>query len=188
MDKIVIDIETKNTIADVGGQENLKNLDISFVGVFSYSQNKYLSFFEKDFKHLEDLLKKTGLFIGFSSNRFDIPVLSRHFNMDLRKIESLDMLDEIEEKLGHRIGLGQLAHTNLGVGKTGHGLEAITLYKEGRLSELEKYCINDVKITKDLYELGKKQGHLMVPTDHGQKTVKVNFDWLDKIPLANTLF
>lgn len=188
MDKIVLDIETKNTIADVGGQENIKNLDISFVGAFSYSQNKYLSFFEKDFKSLEFLLKKTGLMIGFSSNRFDIPILSRHFNMNLKKIESLDMLDEVEEKLGHRIGLDQLAQANLGIGKTGHGLEAITFYKEGRLEELEKYCINDVKITKELYELCKKQGHLLVPTDHGKRTIRVKFDWQDKIPLANTLF
>lgn len=188
MDKIVLDIETKNTIADVGGQENIKNLNISFVGVFSYNQNKYLSFFEKDFKRLENLLKTTGLLIGFSSNRFDIPVLSRYFNLNLKKIESLDMLDEIEEKLGHRIGLNQLAQANLGIGKTGHGLEAITFYKEGRLAELEKYCINDVKITKNLYELGKKQGHFLVPTDHGKKTVRVKLDWQDKMPTFNTLF
>ena len=188
MDKLVIDIETKNTIQDVGGPQNIPQLSMSFVGVYSYNQNKYLSFFEKDFKHLENLLKKTGLLIGFSSNRFDIPVLSRHFNINLRKIESLDMLDEIEEKLGHRIGLDQLAQANLGVGKTGHGLEAIALYKEGRLEELEKYCINDVKITKELYELCKKQSYLLVPTDHGRKTVRVKFDWHDKMPITNTLF
>ncbi|HEY4499609.1 MAG TPA: ribonuclease H-like domain-containing protein [Candidatus Paceibacterota bacterium] len=188
MDKLVIDIETKNTIADVGGPQNIPKLSMSFVGVYSYNQDKYLSFHEDRFDQLKLILQRAGLIIGFSSNRFDIPVLSRHFNLNLKSVESLDMLDEIEEKLGHRVGLDLLAQTNLGVGKTSHGLEAITFYKEGRLEELEKYCINDVKITKDLYELGKKQKYLLIPTNHGKDTKKVEFDWQEKMPLPNTLF
>jgi len=184
----VIDIETKNTIQEVGGQEHIPKLSMSFVGVYSYKQDQYLSFFEKEFPALKSLLQRAGLIIGFSTNRFDIPVLSHHFNLNLKTIESLDILDDIEEKLGHRVGLDLLAHTNLGVGKTSHGLEAITFYKEGRFEELEKYCINDVKITKDLYELGKKQGHLLVPTNHGKDIVKVSMEWNNRLPLLNTLF
>jgi len=53
---------------------------------------------------------------------------------------------------------------------------------------LKDYCINDVKITRKLYDLGKKQGHLLVPTDHGRSIAKVEFDWKEKIPLGNFLF
>ena len=35
LDKLVFDIETKNSIADVGGQEKIRDLDVSFVGVYS---------------------------------------------------------------------------------------------------------------------------------------------------------
>ena len=35
MDQIVFDIETKNSFADVGGEANLKKLDVSVVGVYS---------------------------------------------------------------------------------------------------------------------------------------------------------
>ena len=188
MDKLVIDIETKNTIADVGGPQNIPNLSMSFVGVYSYSKDKYFSFFEKDFTALDQMLVRAGMIIGFSINRFDLPILNRHFQRNFNTIETLDILDEIEEKLGHRIGLNQLAYTNLGIGKTSHGLEAITFYNEGRFEELEKYCINDVKITKDLYDLGKRQGNLLVPTNHGRDIIKVEFDWKDRLPIANTLF
>ena len=75
MDKLVIDIETKNTFADVGGQEHIKKLDASFVGVYSYNKDAYFSFFENQFGELNELLKKAGLIIGFSINRFDIPIL-----------------------------------------------------------------------------------------------------------------
>ncbi len=188
MDKLVIDIETKNTFQDVGGYDHLTDLKISFVGVYSYKQSAYLSFFENELEQLGPILQSAGLIIGFSTNRFDIPILNEYFRFNVKAIESLDILDDIEQKLGHRISLDQLAMTNLKVGKTAHGLEAIKFYNEGRFEDLKNYCLNDVKITKDLYELGIKQGHLLVPTNHGAEIVKVNFNWHEQMPVANTLF
>ena len=187
-DKLVIDIETKNTFEDVGGQDHLLDLEMSFVGVYSYNQDKYFGFFEHEFKNLEPILKSTDLIVGFSSNRFDIPILNKYYDCNVKAIESLDILDEIEEKLGHRVKLDTLAMTNLKVGKTAHGLEAIKFYNEKRWDDLKNYCINDVKITRELYDLGKKQGYLMVPTNHGRSIAKVEFDWNEKIPLGNFLF
>ena len=188
MDKLVIDIETKNTFQDVGGYQNLTDLLISFVGVYSYQQNAYLSFFENEFDQLKSVLQNAGLIIGFSINRFDLPILNKHLGINLNTIENIDILDDIEQKLGHRVGLDWLAQTNLKIGKTGHGLEAIKLYKEGKLEELKNYCLQDVKLTKDLYELGKKQGHLLVPTNYGAEIAKVEFNWQERMPAANTLF
>lgn len=187
MDKLVIDIETKNTFQDVGGQQNLTDLLISFVGVYSYQQNAYLSFFEHELDQLKSLLQNAGLIIGFSINRFDLPILNKHLGINLNEIENIDILDDIEQKLGHRVGLDWLAQTNLKVGKSAHGLEAIKFYKEGRLEELKNYCLQDVKLTKDLYELGKKQGHLLVPTNYGAEIAKVEFNWQERMPtLTNT--
>lgn len=182
MDKLVIDIETKDSFADVGGQAFLTKLRISFVGVYSYNQNAYLSFFENELDKLGPVLQSAGLVIGFSSNRFDLPILNEYYPFNVKAIESLDILDDIEEKLGHRVSLDHLAHTNLKVGKTAHGLEAIKFYNEGRFEDLKNYCLNDVKITKDLYELGIKQGYLLVPTNHGKEIVKVSFNWHARLP------
>lgn len=188
-DKLVIDIETKNSFADVGGHDHLLDLEMSYVGIYSYNLDKYFGFFEHEFEQLEPYLKSTDLIIGFSSNRFDIPILNKYYNFNVKAIESLDMLDEIEEKLGHRVKLDHLAQTNLKIGKTApSGLEAIKLYNEKRWDDLKNYCLNDVKITKELYDLGKKQGHLLVPTDHGRSIAKVEFDWNKKIPFGNFLF
>ena len=189
MDRLVIDIETKNSFADVGGRgdENLKKLDASFVGIYSYNQNKYLSFHERQLDAVGPLLQKAGLIIGFSINRFDIPVLEKYCKFNLRAIQRLDILDEIESALGHRISLDLLAKTNLGIGKTSHGLEAIKFYNEGRFQDLEDYCLNDVKITKDLYDLAKKQGHLMVPQRNSNEPAKASFNWKEQI-LPSTLF
>ncbi|MDE2001350.1 MAG: ribonuclease H-like domain-containing protein [Patescibacteria group bacterium] len=186
MDKLVIDIETKNTFQDVGGYKNLTQLKMSFVGVYSYNKDEYLSFFENEFDKLGPVLQSASLIITFSGNRFDIPILNEYYPFNVKAIESLDILDDIEEKLGHRVKLDVLAHTNLGVGKSGSGLDAIRYYDEGKFEELKKYCLQDVKVTKDLYELGLKQGYLMVPTDHGRSVAKVEFNWKHRLPSIGT--
>ncbi len=179
-DTVVIDIETKNTFADVG-RDNFGELQISVVGAYSYNQNKYLCYEEHELADLGELLKNTDLIIGFAITRFDLPVMAKHYDFDLFAIPRIDILDEIEISIGKRISLELLAQQNLGYGKTGHGLEAPNLYEQGRMEELKSYCLNDVKVTKDLYDLAKKQGHLMVPQRNEPEPIKTTFDWNERL-------
>lgn len=179
-DTIVIDIETKNTFLEVG-RDNFSGLEISLVGLYSYNKNKYFAFEEHQLADAGEILKDSDLIIGFAISRFDLPVMAKHYDFDLFSIPRIDLLDEIEDMTGKRIGLDLLAQTNLGVGKNGHGLEATILYREGKIDELKKYCLNDVKITKELYDLAKIQGHLMVPQRNQPQPVKVSFDWREKL-------
>ena len=135
-----------------------------------------------------ELLKRAGLVIGFAINRFDIPVLNKHYNFNLFSLQRLDILEEIELALGQRISLNHLAKINLNMEKThSSGLEAIRLYNEGKLEELKDYCLNDVKITRGLYELAKKQGYLTVPDRKTGENLKANFNWQEEL-LPATLF
>lgn len=179
LDKLVIDIETSNSFADVGGKQNIHLLEISVIGAYSYKRDEFLSFEKKDFPEFEKLLKDTGAFIGFALHYFDIPVLKTHFPhllQEFKKLKVIDILEEVENQRGHKIGLDALAQANVNAGKTGHGLEAIELYREGRIEELKNYCLNDVKLTRDLYELALQQGHLIIPSRYSMP-VKINIAW-----------
>ncbi len=190
-DVIVIDIETKNTFFDVGGQDNIRDLDMSLTCVYSYNSNKYMSFWEEDLQELGKILQSAGLVVGFSINRFDMPVLDKYFSFNTRALKRLDLLEEIEAVFGKRIGLDLLAMTNLGIGKTHHGLDAIKFWNEGNLQELESYCRNDVKVTKELYDLALLQGYLMLPEKGSDNLIKVPLELKGKVREAtdeNTLF
>jgi len=50
-----------------------------------------------------------------------------------------------------------VAQGTLGSGKSGSGLEALLYYKNGRMDLLKKYCTDDVKITKQIYDLRAKK-------------------------------
>lgn len=175
MDKIVLDIETKNTFSEVG-RDNFGALEVSLIGLYSYNKNEYFSFEENEIEKAGDFLKKADLIIGFSISRFDLPVLKKHFNFDLFSIPRFDILDEIELTLGKRIGLDLLAKTNLGSGKNGQSLEAPILYREGKIEELKNYCLNDVKITKELYDLAKEQGYLLIPQKDAKENIKADLE------------
>jgi DEAD/DEAH box helicase domain-containing protein len=179
-DTIVIDIETKNTFADVG-RDNFGDLQISVVGVYSYNKDEYIAFEEREMDKLAELLRETELIVGFSITRFDLPVMAKHFDFDLFNIPRIDLLDEIELVSGKRISLDLLAKQNLGYGKTGHGLDAPILFEQGKLDELKKYCLHDVKVTKELYDLAKKQGHLLVPQRDNPEPLKTDFDWKERL-------
>ena len=61
--------------------------------------------------------------------------------------------------------LDALALANLGQAKTGHGALAPELWQQGRYHEVIRYCLNDVWLTKQLFD---KRKSLIDPTN-GEK-------------------
>lgn len=170
MDTLVIDIETKNFFTDAG-RDNFDAINISVVGAYSYLRGEERCFDERELPELAEWLARAKLIVGFGINRYDIPILNRYLPMNLWDIERFDILDGIERATGDRISLNRLAKVNLGVGKNGHGSQAIRLYEEGRMEELKAYCLKDVQITKELYDLLAAQKYLLVPRrDTGELT------------------
>ncbi len=182
MDTLVFDIETKNFFTDPGvGWNNFDALEVSMVCVYSYSKDKYFSFGENELAEAAELFDSGSLLVGFSINSYDIPVLNVHFGKlpgtktDLWSKNRLDLLEEVEIALGRRISLDKLSRANLGIGKERKGFEAITLYKNGEIDELKKYCLQDVRLTKDLYDLYRTKGEFSVPDARTGEISKVNF-------------
>ena len=168
-DKIVLDLETKKTFDEVGGQHNRHLLGVSLVGIYSYNRDKYRSFKEEEFSELLQLLQDTELVIGFNSKSFDFTVLQPYFKgFDLGKIQHLDILEEIVFALGHRLKLETVAMSTLGYGKSGSGLDAIMYYRQQDWESLSKYCLDDVKVTREVYEYGLNHGYIWY-TNSGQK-------------------
>jgi len=182
MDTLVFDIETQNFFTDPGvGWDNFAALKISVVGVYSYLQNKYFVFEENEMEALAELFASAGTIVGFSMNRYDVPVLNNYLQKlgadtpRLWEMKRVDLLEEIEMAANQRVSLSRLAEVNLGVKKDRHGSEAIALYRDGKIAELKEYCLNDVKLTKELYDLYLKQNYFMMPDKKTGEIVKVGF-------------
>ncbi len=67
-------------------------------------------------------------------------------------------MEDVERHLGFRVSLDNLAHTSLGAQKSAQGMQAIQWWREGNIDAIKKYCLDDVRLTRDLYEYGRKNG------------------------------
>lgn len=158
MRKIIFDIETDGIITNAGSRQILPNIYV--VCIYDSETDKYQSFTQEQLKNLWPILEKADLLIGYNSDSFDIPILNKYYSGDLSKIASLDLLAEIKDSLGKRIKLDSVAEATLGRKKTSHGLEAMEWWKQGRYDDVIKYCTEDVRITKDIYDYALKNGIL----------------------------
>jgi DEAD/DEAH box helicase domain-containing protein len=177
MKKIVFDIETKNIFQDVGSSDPA-DLDISLVGLYDYDTNRYTSYLEEEFPQMFDILDKADMLITYNGDHFDIPLLNKYYKKagrgDLTKVRSLDILKEIKNSYGRRMKLDQIAEGTFGVNKSGNGLEAVAWWRTGEIEKIRKYCLDDVKITKDVYEYALKNKKLIFKEGPFTKEVKLD--------------
>jgi predicted PolB exonuclease-like 3'-5' exonuclease len=178
MRKIVFDIETKNTFAEVGTRDPAL-LDLSLVSIHDSETNLITSYFEEDLGNLWPILEYADVLIGFNSNHFDIPILNKYYPGDLANLKSLDLLVEIRNSLGRRIGLDAIAEATLGTRKTGHGLQAIEWWRNGEIEKLRLYCEQDVKVTKAVYDFAQENGYLKFRADDGLRKIPLNTELWD---------
>jgi len=157
MRKIVFDIETTNFFTDTGSNDPA-SLSLACVCVHDSATDAYSSFFEEDLPGLWPLLEQADMLIGYNSDHFDIPLLNKYYPGDLSAIKSLDLMKEIQKVLGRRIGLGAVASATLGKGKIADGGLAIGWWKRGEKQKVVDYCIDDVRITKELYDHALRNG------------------------------
>jgi DEAD/DEAH box helicase domain-containing protein len=176
MREIVLDIETQNIFER--GNRDASKLRISFVGIFDYATNEYLGFFENDLPKLWQTLEHCDRLIGYNIKGFDIPVMNAHYAGDLSKLLQLDLMEEITKTTGFRLKLDDVAQATLGMGKSGSGLDAVKYYQEGRLDLLKEYCLQDVKVTKQVYEFGRMHGHVLYPDRFKNEKIKVPVNFM----------
>ena len=171
--RLVFDIETQKEFAEVGGYRNVHLLGVAVAGVFNYADNTLRAYTEAEMPELEKVMAAASLIIGFNTKHFDYHVLQPYFkNLDLLGASTLDLMENIEGVLGFRVSLDSLAKNTLGAQKTSHGLEALKWFREGKIEEVKNYCLQDVKLTRELYEYGLNHGSVMFESRvDGLKTI-----------------
>lgn len=169
---VVLDLETKYTFREMS---DTQKLGITVVGVYDYHDQSSKVFTEKEIPQLFKLLETSSYIIGFNINSFDMQVLQGYYPGKIDHFLTFDILDDIKIKIGRRLALNDLISTTLGKKKTGHGLMAIEYFKEGRWDELKKYCMDDVSLTKDLFEFGAKTGEIYYLNERGRIPIKVEW-------------
>lgn len=174
---VYFDLETQRTANDAGGWDKKRDMGMSVGVTYSTATGQYQIYSEKRVHDLVNELLRADLVVGFNNINFDYEVLMGYTAYDLPALVStLDLLVELEKKLGHRLSLDAVATATLGVGKTADGLDAIRWWREGKILEIAEYCCFDVKVTRLVHEYGRDQKRLFY-VDRFQQKRQVDIDW-----------
>lgn len=179
MKRITFDIETEG---DFRGNGDFSNLEITVVGTHDSETGEFKGFFREEFPAMWKLFESADILVGYNSDHFDIPILNKYYAGDLTKIKSVDLLKEVREVLGRRLKLQSIAEATLGRGKISDGLEAMNWWAEGKKDKVMEYCIEDVRITNELYEYAKKNGSLKYKDYEGVREVKLDTSGWETLP------
>ena len=179
---VYLDIETKKSAEEVGGWQNTHLMGVSVAVIFDSLEDRFITFFEENIEGLFTHLGKADLVVGFNIKQFDYKVLGAYTSTDLGNLPTFDILEDIYHRLGFRLGLDHLASETLKQGKTADGLQALEWFKQGEIDKVVEYCSQDVAITRDLFQFGLQNGHLIYKGKRTNCKMRLRVDWrLDKL-------
>ena len=167
---LVFDIETQNTFQEVGKYDP-RLLKVSLVGAFDYADGQYTSYLEEDLPALWKKMEQASVVIGYNIIGFDLPVLNNYYPGDLTKLPTIDLMYILEKQIGFRLKLDDVAKGTLDIGKSGSGLMAVEYWKKGEIDKLRDYCLQDVKVTKELFDYAREYRHLKYKDRQGTEVV-----------------
>ncbi|MGC9521517.1 MAG: ribonuclease H-like domain-containing protein, partial [Anaerolineae bacterium] len=122
-------------------------------------------------------LSEADLVVGYNLYGFDYPVLQHYTDeIVLAELPTVDMMVEIQRRLGFRLKLDSIATATLNMQKSADGLQAVRWWREGRVDEIIAYCRQDVEVTRQIYEFGKQNRYIQY-YDRQFRIKKVPVSW-----------
>ncbi len=181
---VYFDLETQRSFRDVGGYSHKEKMGISVAVTYSTARGNYEIYTETELDKLGDELIKADLVVGWNHVQFDYAVLQASvFHTLIEQTINLDMMLDLETRLGFRLKLDSVASATLGTGKTADGLDALRWWQEYKKSgdfsamrKIAEYCAFDVKVTKCVHEYALEHGILKYDDKSG-RIAEVSVDW-----------
>lgn len=174
---IVFDLETQRSIQEVSGRSQFDRLGVSVAVLFDSATGTTEVYREEQIGALIRRLQEAPLIVGFNVLHFDYAVLAGYGAIDYRALPTVDLMQHVVNALGFRLSLDNLIRTTLGAQKSGTGLQALQWYREGNWEALIAYCRDDVLFTRDLYEFGKQNGHVLYFDAKFRIVKKIKVSW-----------
>jgi len=174
---VYFDLETQRSANDVGGWAHKDRMGMSVGVTYSTREKRYRIYAEEDAEELINEILAADLVIGYNHIHFDYEVLQGYSIWEIGgQARSLDLMVDLEARLGHRPKLEAVASACLGAGKTADGIDAIKWWRQGEIMKIAEYCCFDVKVTRQVHEYGVEHGFVKY-TDRNGREQEVQVDW-----------
>jgi len=187
MNALIYDIEIKRAIPPRDGPLELgiqycagwhdhANMGISVIGAYDYAIGRYRVFCDDNKAEFFEAMESADLLVSFNGLGFDDKVIRAcWFSAFHPGAKSYDLLNEIWHAAGLEptfnyhthsgYGLDAMCEANFGRRKTGNGALAPVLWQQGKIGATIGYCLNDITLTKMLFDRALLGEPLVSPKD-----------------------
>lgn len=175
---LVLDIETQRLVQEVGGWEHIDKLGISVACAYDSKTDQFMSFLEKDMPALIDLCYER-LVVGYNIRGFDLPCMVP-YGLKLSAVDAFDIMYDLEALTRRRfLKLEYVARGTLGTGKSADGLQAVEWWRQGQVQKIIDYCLQDVKVTRDVFQFGRQNGFVRIQQSESAENAgqQVSVSW-----------
>jgi len=181
---VYFDLETQRSFNDVGGATHKDKMGVSIAVTYSTARGTYEIYAEEDMERLGEELVRADLVVGWNHIQFDYPVLQPYiFHTLADQTVNLDMMLDLEQRIGSRLKLDSVASATLGAGKSADGLDALRWWQDHKksgefepLRKIAEYCAYDVKVTRFVHEYALQNGHIKYDDRNGN-LVEIEIGW-----------
>ena len=95
----------------------------------------------------------------------------------ISELDVFDIMLDFQNVSGWKfVKLEKIAQATLGTGKSADGIMAVEWWKTGEVDKIIEYCLQDVKVTRDVFLHGLNKGFLEVMKADESKA-KFNVNW-----------
>lgn len=148
------------------GWTDFKNMGIACICAYDYLTGRYRVFLKDNLNEFAKLIKNRDFLVGYNNLKFDDCILRAN---NIETPNTYDLLDAIwtaraqEHGLnGYKgTGLDMISKANGGQGKSGDGMMAALNWQMGKYGETIDYCLDDVKLTKELLDILSIEGTIV---------------------------
>lgn len=197
MNTLIYDIEIIKAIPNRSGPRDPKieycegwhdheNMGVSVIGCYDYREDRYRVFCADNFGAFLSRCAIDGtLLVSFNGISFDNRVIDACLKTKIPERICYDLLVEVwaASGLGPKFaypshagfGLDAICEANFGTKKTGNGAFAPVLWQRSQIGEVIDYCLNDVRLTKQLFDHVLDGGRLKCPKTGNPLTLRSPF-------------
>lgn len=194
MNALIYDIEilkaipSPNSYCDKGikycsGWNDHARMGISVIGAYDYLEGRARVFCADNFAAFVERAQQPGtLLVGFNSIPFDNAVIAATLDVQFAEDNCYDLLREtwIAAGLGPVFqrgthggyGLDAICEKNFGTKKSGNGALAPVLWQKGQIGEVIDYCLNDIRLTKQLFDAVLADSAIKCPKSDAMLTLR----------------
>lgn len=165
---IVLDLETQKLVQEVGGWDHIDKLGVSVACAYDSKTDQFVSFLENELGKLIELCEER-LIVGYNIRGFDLPVLVP-YGLEMKGLDVFDLMYDLEALTRQRfLKLEHVARGTLNAGKSADGLKAVEWWKQGEIQKVIDYCIQDVRVTRDIFQYGRQNGFVKIQRSEGSE-------------------